>query len=325
MSVTKHKPLSFRIRADLYAQLAQMEIAGLPFDRAFAVLNLPAPLQTRLDAMKKLLGRGVEFALAGEKSGLFSKLESRLIRAAMNAGSPANMYRRLADFATDRAMQISTMKSRLMLPAFMFVAALFIQPIPALVGGSLSGIGYLWQVLKPILLVATAIYAFRFLLNRDQQSKGKSLYQSLPLYGPIFVRRNLRDFFESLALMLEAGVSMLDALPTALDTVEDGDIRRTLAKIRPQIEKGGSLADALRGIEYIEDERVIQFVQTGEASGTLPEMLMRHTKIETESINSFLEQLAMWAPRVVYGMVVLWMAYGLITGGGFMSRIPSDL
>jgi general secretion pathway protein F len=270
--------------------------------------------------MRGLLKKGVEFALAGEKSGLFTKLESRLIRAAMNAGSPANVYRRLADYYTDRTTQLSTMKSRLALPAFMFLAALFIQPIPALVTGSLSGAGYLWQVLKPVLLVAAAIYGFRWLVNR-----GKSLYQSLPLYGPIFVRRNLRDFFETLALMLEAGVSMLDALPAALDTVEDGDIRRELAKIRPRVEKGVTFADALRDIKYIEDERVIQFTQTGEASGTLPEMLMRHTKMETESINGFLEQLATWAPRVVYGIVVLWMAYGLITGGGFMPRMPDGI
>ena len=329
MLPANNKPLPFRIRADLFAQLAQMEAAGLPFDRAFAVLNLPSPVQSRLDAMRALLKKGIEFALAGEKSGLFTKLESRLIRAATNAGSPANMYRRLADYYTDRTMQLSTMKSRLALPAFMFLAALFIQPIPALVAGSLSGAGYLWQVLKPVLFVAAAIYGFRWLVRRDThsvgKSNGKSLYQSVPLYGPIFVRRNLRDFFETLALMLEAGVSMLDALPAALDTVEDGDIRRALAKIRPRVEQGAPFADALRDISYIEDERVIQFAQTGEASGTLPEMLIRHTKMETEAINSFLEQLAMWAPRVVYGIVVLWMAYGLITGGGFMPRMPDGI
>ncbi len=120
-------------------------------------------------------------------------------------------------------------------------------------------------------------------------------------------------------------MSMLDALPAALDTVEDGDIRRDLAKIRPRIEKGASFADALHDIDYIKDERVIQFAQTGEASGTLPEMLMRHSKMETESINGFLEQLVMWAPRVVYGIVVLWMAYGLIMGGGFLPRMPDGI
>lgn len=118
---------------------------------------------------------------------------------------------------------------------------------------------------------------------------------------------------------------MLDALPAALDTVEDGDIRRELAKIRVLIEKGAPLADALSGISDINDERVIQFTQTGEASGTLPEMLLRHTKLETDTINRFFEHLAACVPRIVYGAVALWIAYGLLTGGGMMSRMPGHI
>jgi general secretion pathway protein F len=214
------------------------------------------------------------------------------------------------------------MKSRLMLPAAILLLALLVQPIPALIGGSLSVAGYVWQVLRALLLIAALIYLIRALVRIGGKSAGKAFFQRVPLYGRIFIRQNLRDFFETLGLMLEAGISMLDALPTALDTVQDGDIRRELHKIWPRIAKGASLTDALPGISYIADERLIQFVRTGEASGTLPEMLLRHTRMETESINGFLEQLALWIPRVVYGAVAVWMAYGLLTGGGVMPNLP---
>lgn len=79
-----HKPMSFRIRADLFAQLAQMETAGLPFNRAIAVLNLPGAAQTRVEAMRGTAAKGNDPATAGERSGLFTKLETRLIRAALN-------------------------------------------------------------------------------------------------------------------------------------------------------------------------------------------------------------------------------------------------
>jgi type II secretory pathway component PulF len=271
--------------------------------------------------MRMLLERGVEFASAGEQSGLFTQLDARLIRAATNAGSPEKTYRRLADYYTDRAQQLATMKSRLMLPAAIFLLALLVGPIPALINGSLSLASYVWQVLRPLLLIAALVYLIRALLRMGSKSAGKSFLQQVPLYGPIFIRQNLRDFFDSLGLMLEAGMSMLDALPLALDTVTDGDIRRELNKIRPRVAKGSSLTDALPGIGYVTDERLIQFVRTGEASGKLPEMLLRHTSMETESINSFLGQLAMWVPRVVYGAVLIWMAYGLLTGGGFMPSV----
>jgi general secretion pathway protein F len=316
------KQLPYRVRAELYAQLAQMENAGLPFDRAFALLGLPKSLQARAQAMRTLLSKGVEFASAGEQSGLFTQLDSRLIRAAMNAGSPEKIYRRFASYYTDRAAQLAMMKSRLMLPAVIFLLALLVGPMPALISGSLGITGYGWQVLRPILLIAALVYAIRTLLRMGGRSAGRSFFQRVPLYGSIFVRQNLRDFFESLGLMLEAGVSMLDALSPALDTVVDGDIRRELNEIRPRIAKGTSLADALPGVGYVTDERLIQFVRTGEASGKLPEMLLRHARMETDSINSFLEQLAAWTPRVIYGAVALWMAYGLLTGGGFMPGSP---
>jgi general secretion pathway protein F len=323
--MSTHKPLSFRTRAQLYIQLAQMETAGLPPDRAFGILALPPEAQPRAEAMRKLIKKTGDLALAGEKCGLFTRLDARLIRASMNAGSQANTYRRLADYYTARAMQLSTIKSRLLMPAFVFIAALMIAPIPSLFVGAISTAGYAWQVAKPLMIVAAAYFAFRALVNREAHSKGKSLYQRVPIYGPMFVRRNLRDFFESLGLMLEAGISMLDAIPTALDTVEDGDIKRELAKIKPRIEKGATFAEALRDIAYINSDHVIQFTQTGESSGTLPEMLLRYTAFETGQINSFYAQLAEWTPRVLYGAVMLWMAWSLISGGAFMPRVPSDL
>jgi general secretion pathway protein F len=321
MHSTIKKPMSYRVRAELYAQLAQMENAGLPFDRAFAMLGLPKPLQVRVVTMRILLARGVEFASAGEQSGLFTPLDSRLVRAATNAGSPEKSYRRLADYYKDRALQLATMKSRLMLPAAIFLLALLVGPIPALINGSLSMAGYVWQVLRPILLMAALVYMVRALLRMGSRSAGRSILQKVPLYGPMFVRQNLRDFFESLGLMLEAGVSMLEALRPALDTLVDGDIRRELSKITPRVAKGMSLTESLQGIGYVTDDRLIQFVRTGEASGKLPEMLLRHTRMETESINGFLEQLGMWIPRLVYGAVLVWMAYALLTGGGFMPSV----
>lgn len=333
MSVSIHKPLSYRVRAELYTQLAQMEIAGLPFDKAFALLEVSAPARLRLEAMKKLTAHGINPAMAGEKSGLFTKLEARLIHAVLLAGSPAAVYRRLADFYTQRAMQFATMKSRMIMPLFVLLLALFLQPLPVLISGSISVGGYLLQVLRPIIVLLALFYLVRWWWNRSLAQSSKSplepLFLRLPLLGPLIVRRNVCDFFESLALMLEAGVSMLDALPAALDTLQIGVIRREFAKIATRIENGAALAGAISGLAYLNREnngdRLIEFVTSGEASGTLPEMLMRHTRMETESINDFFKQLADWAPRIFYGLVMLWMAYGLLTGGGFMPQMPNNL
>lgn len=333
MNQSPHKPLPYRLRAELYIQLAQMEIAGLPFNKAFALLEVAAPAKSRLIEMKKLTARGINPAKAGERSGLFTRLEARLIHAALSAGSPAVMYRRLADFYTQRSLQLAMMKSRMMMPALVLLMALFIQPLPALIGGSISAGGYVLQILKPIIVLAVLFFGGRLfwshLLSQAQNSPLETLLLRVPFLGPLTVRRNVRDFFESLALMLEAGMSMLDALPAALETVEVGVIKQAFSQIAPRIEKGAALAGAITGLAHITREtsgqRLIEFVTTGEASGTLPEMLLRHTRMETEAINGFYQQLAEWAPRIFYGLIMLWMAYGLLTGGGFMPSVPKDL
>jgi general secretion pathway protein F len=230
-------------------------------------------------------------------------------------------------------MQLSTMKSRMAMPVFVLLLALFIQPLPALVSGAIGVGGYMLQIIRPLIVLVVLFYGgiwlWRYLLDASEKSTRATLLLSVPLLGPLIARRNIRDFLESLALMLEAGMSMLDALPAALGTLQIGTIKREFAKIAPRIEKGRALAGALTGLAYLGAEnsgdRLLDFVATGEASGTLPEMLLRHTKLETQSLNDTYQQLAEWVPRIFYGFIMLWMAYGLLTGGGFMPKLPEGL
>lgn len=325
MPSTRFKPLSYRIRAELFMQLSRLEQAGLPYDRALATVRLPSPATGRLKAMQALSTRGVDAAKAGQQSGLFTTLEARLVRAALDAGSPARTYERLAEYYSRRAMQWQAMKSRLMLPAFILVLALAVPPLPALVAGTLTVSGYAWQVIWPVLSIAAIAMVVRWLGSQDGRSRGKSFYQRVPMYGRIFVRSNLRDFFESLALMLEAGVPMLAALPAALDTVSDGDIRRELTRVKQRVERRETFAAALEGVSYLRGSAVLAFAHTGEQSGTAPEMLMRYAEMETEAIAAYYERLAVWLPRILYMLVAIKIAVGILSSGALGPRVPAEL
>jgi general secretion pathway protein F len=319
------KPLPWRIRAELFVQLSQLERAGLPYDRALAIMKLPSPAAQRLKAMQSLSARGIDAAKAGAQSGLFTNLEARLIQAALNAGSAAPTYQRLATYYSQRASQWAAMRSRLMLPAFVLGIALLVQPLPALVSGEIGAKGYAWQLTWPVLAIAAIVAVLRWLWTQGRNAKGKSLYQKVPFYGPIFVRSNLRDFFDSLALMLEAGVPTLEALPAAIDTVSDGDIRRELTRVRQRVQHQETFANALQGVPYLQGSQVLAFAHTGEASGKLPEMLMRHAAMETEEIGRFYQQLAAWLPRIVYALVAIKVIVGIFSSGALAPRVPKDL
>jgi general secretion pathway protein F len=306
------KPLSHRIRADVFLQLSRLERAGVAYDRAVAMMQVPAPAAARLAAFQALAAKGIDAAKAGEQSGLFTPLETRLVRAALNAGSPAPTYQRLAEHHAQRAREATAITSRLMLPALVLGIALVVQPLPALISGAIGFGGYAWQVIAPVLVIAAIALVVRTLAGR------------IPFYRPIVVRASLRDFFESLALLLQAGVPMLEALPPAVDTASDGDVRRQLKRVRERVQKGQPFGAALEDVSYLRTSSVLALAHTGEQSGTLPEMLMRYANMESKAISHFYGQVAAWLPRVIYLLVAIKVAFG-IASSGLAPRVPPQL
>jgi general secretion pathway protein F len=322
-------PLRLRTRAELFTQLAALETAGLPPDKAFSMIRLEVQGQPRIEAARKLLARGLDPAQAGEKSSLFTQLEVRVVSAALQGGSPAAVYRRLGETYTTRAAQVAKIKSRMLLPGFTLVLGLLLNPLPALFAATISVGGYFWQVLKPLIflyaLLQVALRLPRWLHDTEAEDAIDAFVPKIPWIGPMLVRRNARDFFQALAMLLEAGVPMFDALPPAVDTIANIRMRHQYEALVDAVRGGATFAQALRMLPYLANSRVLDFVQTGEASGTLPDMLYRHVQMETGDIDLFYEQLTTWVPRVVYTLVALWSIVSLLSGPGIMTKVPDNI
>lgn len=321
-------PMKLAVRADLFGQLATMEDAGLSFDHALRLLYLPARERLRLAATRNCLRLGV--ADAGLQGGLFTPIEASLLRAAAASGSPARTYRLLSDHYKRRAARSKVMKSRMMLPAVMLLIAIFIRPVPSLVAGTLTLTGYLLRYLLPWIAVGGAVYLLSELSQRYQSARAlrstlDRVLSLVPLFGPMQVRRNLRDFFDSLALLLEAGLPILDALPIASSTVRDQTLRRQLAQIKPRIEAGKSFTQALSALSFPGHLHACALISSGEASGALPQMLFRYSEAETAAINRFDDLVAEWIPRLAYTSSALLIGYGVIHSGAFNPTLPRDL
>lgn len=327
---TTYNPLSSATRTSLFTHLAAMERAGLPANKTFALLKLSGKDQWRLNDMRKLLAHGMDIATAGAKSGLFSPLESRLIHAALSAGSPADTYQRLAETHAAKAKQAAAIKSRMAMPMLVFVIALFVEPLPELVAGSLSAGGYLLHALKPLAALAVLcwiIVRFSHWHETGARAPLRSHIDALLLYVPVFgamhLRRNVADFVQSLTMLLEAGVPMFDALPDAVDSISNGIIREDFACIKSRMMQGATLAQSFSVLTHHGSDTLIALIQTGEAGGKLPEMLQRFANGEAAAVYNFQEQVAVWLPRVIYGIITLWVAHGILTSGAFMPQVPS--
>lgn len=325
-------PMKFGIRADLFGQLAALEEAGLPFDQVLDIAHLPANEDARLKATRKWIRLGLGIAEAGLRSGLFTPLEASLVRTATLSGSPARTYRLIADQCARRAARIKALKSRMTIPAIMIAVWIVLGPVPNLITGSLTLSNYLVKHLVPWIGAGVAAYLL-FDLSRRRQPGAHSSWVILvdgvlpfvPLFGPMEVRRNLRNFFDSLALLLQGGVPILEALPIALDTVRNQALRSQLAQIEPRIEAGASFGQALAGLSLSGRPQAYELIQTGEASGALPRMLSRYSEAETAAINRFDDLVAEWIPRIVYTSTALLIGYGMISSGAFMPSLPHEL
>jgi len=324
--------MKFNIRADLFGQLSAMEEAGLPFDKALDVVHLPGSQYARVQATRKWIRRGRGIAEAGLKGGLFTSIEASLVHAATLSGSPARTYRLIAEQCARRAARVKAMRSRLIPPAVMIVIAILLRPLPSLASGSLTLTGYLVKDLLPWFGVGIIVYLLVDLVRRRKSSAPlfwkiqlDGVLPFVPLFGRVEVRRNLRDFFESMALLLEGGVAILEAIPVALETVRNQAVKHRLSQVMPRIGAGVSFAQALSELSVFGRTHACELIRTGEMSGALPRMLFRYSEAETADINRFDDTVAEWVPRLAYTSAALLVGYAVIHSGAFMPSLPEAL
>ncbi|UUZ48369.1 hypothetical protein LP420_36900 [Massilia sp. B-10] len=67
-----------------------------------------------------------------------------------------------------------------------------------------------------------------------------------------------------------------------------------------------------RALRLVDTAQLSPFVHTGEESGSLPEMLMRHAAAESESLARAQADIMTWLPRAFYACVSLWMISKLL-------------
>jgi general secretion pathway protein F len=325
--MSRLRPLPLQVRAQLFQHLAAMEKAGMPAEKSYALLDLGPAARERADTFRRLFARAVDPPTAGANSGLFTIFEARLLRAAFAAGSPLAVYERLARHHALRASQMAALRARLVLPAAILTLALLVQPLPRLFSGAMSMPGYAARTILPLLIIGAlamlGMHIAAWFTSGARPAWRPALERSLlalPLFGRLHLRRNARDFNESLAMLLEAGLGMLEALPLALATVDNHIVRADLASLLPSVKSGATLAQAVCQLRLIDTTQLFAFVLTGEESGTLPEMLMRHADAESAALAQAQQELFTWLPRVLYGLVAAWMAFQLLA-----PRAASDI
>ncbi|MEO1524024.1 MAG: type II secretion system F family protein [Planctomycetota bacterium] len=106
---------------------------------------------------------------------------------------------------------------------------------------------------------------------RETKQRSSTSFR-LPNFSLAGAKNQWATAVAELAMLLHAGIPMLDALDTIVDQ-NRGSFRAALLTVRDRVAAGESFAQALSGRPDLFDEASIQMVEVGENAGTLEQVL----------------------------------------------------
>ena len=309
-------PLSHRQLAFLFNQLKQLETAGLPVSQAFAtVAKSEVRLKRPLLMMQQQINAGRSISEAGSRAGIFNDTLKALVNAGEASGNLAGIYGQLADYYGGLDRRIQKMKSRLILPVLVLAIALFVQPLPALVGSKINGIGYLQLSLGRLLVIGMGVMLLirlpAIVTGLSGGNAWHRLQLRLPMVADWVTRRQINGFLVILAMMLEAGIAFAAALPKATATISNHALREQFSPALALLGTGTSVTDCLKSVAAI-DPKLLGIIHSSEQSGKLASGLWHYTQMEARTLSLQDDALAEWLPRLAYSLIALWIAYTIV-------------
>jgi len=305
-------------RAELYNQLATMLNAGLTLEQSLTTISNKQDQNTAAikQALIKVRG-GADFTTAGQSVRLFDGADLQAIRAAELGGRLAPTLARMSTSHSARVIRAQRIKSRLALPIAVLVLAAFVGPLPALVADHITVSQYLLGVvwfLGRLALLGWLLWRLPAWVRRQQRDQGNwldTLLIRLPIFGRYHVRRQVLQVLDAFEMLYTAGVPADQALQTARRSTTNGYVRESFADTLDRMRQGASLSDAFSGGEYL-TEQARHMINSGDAAGSLSEMLQRFWTLESEALAVFDEQVSEWLPRLIYALIAGWMVSNIL-------------
>lgn len=315
----------------LTRELSTLLHAGLPLDRALAILGDIAEPGPQRDFVQRILdavrgGASLAEALDTFKDQLAS-FYIGMVRAGEAGGSLETVLARLADTLERTHALKETVRSAMYYPAFvLFMAAASLvilivwvvpqfaplfentgAPIP-LPMRIIMGVGdfaraYWWAI------VGVMTLGVLLLRRHNRLPEGRlrwdRLKLDLPLLGELTVKVEVARFTRTLGTLLTNGVTVLNAMSIALGTLGNRALAQSTDGLTARLKRGEGLAVPMMDSGAF-PRLAVQLIQVGEESGQLDTMLMRVADIYDDEVKRALERLmALLVPALTIGLGIL--------------------
>jgi len=291
-------------------QLSIMISAGVPILQALEILYRSEKNPTLKLSIKKIAsdvgeGKTIAEAMASQKG--FDKLYCNLVRAGEAGGILDTILKKLAVHMDKQEKTKAQIKSAMMYPSVVVsvgvvvIWAMMVFVVPQFTGmlkESGQEVPWITQFVidtsnfmgtyTPI-MVPGAIIGVVMFLSYIKTPTGKIMWDNfsmrIPIFGGIIIKGNLSSFSNTLATLLGAGVSLIDALDICIETVDSSVIAQDLKEVKKKVTEGKTLTEPLSKIPYF-PELVTQMIRVGEQTGQIDEMLARVAEVFEEEVDN---------------------------------------
>lgn len=313
-------------------QLSTMISAGLPLATSLSILVQQSKSEmSRLVAtiLQEIEG-GTNFADAlAKRPDVFNMIYVQLVRAGEVGGVLDQILDRLAINLEKSKDFKSKTKGAMIYPlivvvamiAVAFVMMIFVIPkltamyadfgadLPMatqiLMGISSFMVTFWWAVLGGI--VGGVIFFKRWTATKLGKKAFDKFLLKIPIMGVLIQKIALTEFARTLALLLSAGISLLQAMEIVTKGVENTVYREALEHATKQIEKGVPLSKAIGAHEEF-PPILFQMMAVGEETGKLDEVLSKLSQYFEEESSQAVKNLTTAIEPLI--MIVLGLGVG---------------
>lgn len=348
--LSKLAALGKRVRAKqlmvFTRQLATLIQAGLPLLRGLVILlkqEKNVMLREAINGMSESIQGGSTFSEAlAMYPRVFSNLFVNMVRAGEAGGAMEQVLDRLAEFMEKAERTKNKIKSAMVYPVVVLVAAIGIlsimmikvipkfeeifkemlegQQLPELtqfVIGVSRFFTHRWYLLIGgvfLLVVVVKVWGATPVGRRQIDL----IKLKVPIFGPLFLKTAVARFSRTLGTLLTSGVPVLQALNIVRDTSGNEVISRSIQQVHDSVKEGDAMAMPMEAAGVF-PVMVVSMVDVGEETGQLPEMLMRiadnyDDEVDTavEALTSIIEPIMIVMLAVIIGTIVIAMFIPLV-------------
>lgn len=313
---------------NFFLQLETSLASGIPIVRALRLMSGNVAgwgMKGKIERLATMIDGGTTFSEAMEKIGSpFNKMHVSFIRFGEETGCLDKVCGNLATHAEREVAVEREVIQAMIYPLFVLLVAVCLGPIlEAVVAQKEWSTGLVPGLINGGILVAIMVGSYG-LYSTVLRGVIDSVLMNVPFIGWIFQRFALSRFTRALSVGLAAGVTMNQALRTAIDVSDNPWLQRQLRHLPGHVGSGKGLASGLEHAGCLPGT-LKEMIVVGEESGRLPEMLEKTSNHFAEEASHRLGMMMKVLPALMFLVVAMFVGLKIYTAASSILGSRGDM